>query len=51
MNHAQPFLADFARVCAATVFIVASIAFVSIPYALQGHPGEPVATAADRHLS
>lgn len=46
--------ADAFRFAVAAVFVVMTMAFVTIPYALSAHPGDPVATAATaaaRHLS
>lgn len=46
------FITSFVRVVLATVFVVMTIAFVSIPMELRSHPGEPFAAAAgDRHMS
>lgn len=46
------FVTSVLRVVLATVFVVMTIAFVSVPMELQGHPGEPfAATAADRHMT
>ena len=50
MHQALPFFADFARVCAATPFVVANVAFVSLPHALDDAAGEP-ATVLARHLT
>lgn len=36
------FLQPITQVVAATLFVVFSVAFISVPYALQQHPGDPV---------
>ena len=36
-----PFLATMLAVLLATLFIVMTTAFIVIPYAMGGHPGEP----------
>jgi hypothetical protein len=46
--------ADVFRFAVAAVFLAMTMAFLTIPYALSAHPGDPsapVATAAARHLS
>ncbi len=46
--------ADVFRFAIAAIFIAMTMAFLTIPYALSAHPGDPiagVATAAARHLS
>lgn len=48
----KAFVTTVLRVVLATMFVVMTIAFVSVPMELRGHPGEPVATAsADRHMT
>ena len=45
---------DLFRGVVTTVFIVMTMAFVTVPYALSSHPGEPAPSAAvtaDRHMS
>jgi hypothetical protein len=48
-NFAMPIL----RVIAATLFMVFSVAFVSVPYSLGAQPGEPVVAqqASPRHMT
>ncbi len=45
--------ADAFRFAIAAVFVIMTMVFLTVPYALSAHPGEvaPVATAAARHLS
>lgn len=48
----KDFVTSVARVMLATVFVVMTIAFVSVPMDLRGHPGEPLAAApVDRHMT
>lgn len=48
----RTFVTSFVRVVLATLFVVMTIAFVSIPAELRSHPGEPfAAAAADRHMT
>jgi hypothetical protein len=35
------FLQPIAQVIAATLFVVFTVAFLSVPYVLQQHPGDP----------
>ena len=52
MQEARSFFRDFACVCAGTYFVVLLATFVSVPYALERTPGEPLAAAAlAPHLS
>jgi hypothetical protein len=42
------------RTCAAALFVVMTLAFLTLPYSLAAHPGEKApqsAIAANRHLS
>lgn len=48
------FLQPIAQVVAATLFVVFTVAFISVPYTLQQQPGEPLAQAqqgSDRHMT
>ncbi len=40
-----PFLPTMLAVVLSTLFFVMSTAFIAIPYAMGGHPGEPRVTA------
>lgn len=52
MQEARSFFKEFACVCAGTYFVVLLATFVSVPYALEHNPGEPLAAAAVApHLS
>lgn len=52
MEQARQFFKEFAYVCAGTYFVVLLATFVSVPYALEAHPGEPVtAVQSVPHLS
>lgn len=52
MQQARSFFEDFARVCAGTALVVFTSAFITIPYALERQPGDPVpVTGAVPHLS
>lgn len=44
---------DAFRFAIAAVFVVMTTAFLTVPYALSAHPGDPapVASVAARHLS
>lgn len=47
MTHKSPaFLTTFLPVVLGTLLLVMSVAFVSIPFSLGAHPGEPVLAAA-----
>ncbi|MBC2732016.1 hypothetical protein [Thiobacillus sp.] len=43
------FLQRFAAVTLGTLLMVFSVAFVSIPYSLSGHPGDVLASAETSH--
>jgi hypothetical protein len=45
MNRPSNFLATYLGVVAATFFLVMSVAFLSVPYAMKAHPGEPMGKA------
>lgn len=46
------FLRELTTIIAGTLLLVFSVAFVSVPYTLGGHPGEILAsTEADYHPS
>ncbi len=49
----QYFIQPIARVIVTTLFAVFTVAFVSVPYSLGAHPGDPqTAQAAEpRHLT
>lgn len=54
MKERTNFKADAIRFAIAIVFVVMTMTFLTVPYALSAHPGDPVApvaTAAARHLS
>lgn len=53
MNTHQTFAADVFRFVIAAVFVTMTMAFLTLPYALSSHPGEPtqVASTTVRHLS
>lgn len=47
MTRKSPaFLTTFLPVVLGTLLLVMSVAFVSIPFSLGGHPGEPAILAA-----
>jgi len=51
-RNKMDFLQKFAVVTLGTLLMVFSVAFVSIPYSLSGHPGDVLASAeTSRHLS
>lgn len=37
----KSFLQPITQVVAATLFVVFTVAFLSVPYALEQHPGDP----------
>ena len=43
----KDFMGSYLRVVLMTLMPMALTAFLSIPYSLGGHPGEPVASATD----
>lgn len=47
------FLKPLSQVIAATLFVVFTVAFLSIPYVLGGHPGDPQVAQQDssRHMT
>ncbi len=49
--HLNIFVQDYLRVILGTLFAVALVAFVSVPYTLGKHPGgaSSGASAVDRH--
>lgn len=47
----HPFAATLLSVVVGTLFVVMSVAFVSIPFSTGGHPGENVVAATQIHLS
>jgi len=52
-NPLRAFICQFVGVVAAALLPVALVAFLSIPFALGGHPGEalPTATPFARHMT
>jgi hypothetical protein len=52
-NPLRVFVCQFVGVVAAALLPVALVAFLSIPFALGGHPGEtlPMATPFARHMT
>jgi len=52
-NPLRAFICQFVGVVAAALLPVALVAFLSIPFALGGHPGEahPVDTTVGRHMT
>jgi hypothetical protein len=42
MTRPTNFLTTYLGVVMATLFFVMSVAFVSVPYAMKAHPGEPM---------
>lgn len=52
MNHdLQTFVFSILRVVVPTLFVVASAAFVAIPFSLGHHPGDARPAAAASHLT
>lgn len=52
MNHdLQTFVFSILRVVVPTLFVVASAAFVAIPFSLGHHPGDARPVAAASHLT
>lgn len=53
MKERSSFVADMIRFAIAAVFVIMTSAFLTVPYAMSAHPGDPapVASAAARHLS
>ncbi|MDI1272888.1 hypothetical protein [Polaromonas sp.] len=49
----RAFIFSMVRIVLPAVFLVAMMAFVSIPYTLGHHPGDPVAaeSGAPRHMT
>ncbi|MCE1191621.1 hypothetical protein [Acidovorax sp.] len=50
----KSFLVPIARTVAATLFVVFTVAFLTVPYALEQHPGDPQLSAAQtvpRHMT
>jgi hypothetical protein len=47
------FMAAYLRIVLMTLMPIALVAFLSIPYSLGGHPGEPTAAAngSDLHMT
>lgn len=45
-RNPQPFLARMFSVVLGTLLFVMSVAFISIPISLGGHPGEAIVAAA-----
>lgn len=45
------FLRQFLRVVIVALIPVVLVSFCSIPYTLQGHPGEPRSSAISRHMT
>ena len=45
MTRPMNFIASYLGVVTATLLFVMSVAFVSVPYALKGHPGETIGAA------
>jgi hypothetical protein len=45
-SRSAAFLPTFLAVVLATLLPVISVAFVSIPFSIGGHPGEPIAATS-----
>ena len=50
MNAEMPFFPRFVSVVLGLVFLVMGVAFVTLPYNLGSHPGEPQRSAVE-HLT
>lgn len=46
MFRSNPFVAELLSVIAGAMIVVATVAFLTIPYSLERHPGEAVSLAA-----
>lgn len=46
MFRSYPYIAELLSIVLGVVIVVVTIAFVTIPYALERHPGEPQTIAA-----
>jgi hypothetical protein len=46
MFRSNPFIAELLSVIAGVMIVVATVAFLTIPYSLERHPGEAVSLAA-----
>jgi hypothetical protein len=54
MEAQTSFAASMFRVVVSVLFVTMTIAFLTIPYSLSMHPGDPssqLASAASRHLT
>ncbi|GEM_PF-5707031 len=49
MSPSRSFAAELTTVIAGALFVVANVAFLTVPYTLGGHPGEAIAVAASQH--
>ena len=46
----KDFMVSYLRVVLGTLMPIALVAFLSIPYSLGGHPGEPLSDASNSEI-